>query len=133
MPRKAPTRRAAKLKTRAGRPAKPVKKLARFGGPPDSNCCRRSAPGRAGGGEVAADEALSAADRTGRLAGALDRFFRHYARLTRLTQRQNPPASPEMPWARPVLLLTIARPDAVARRSRETADIPHWPRPSGGG
>ena len=124
----------AKLETRRaelkqpGRPAKPAKAgkgPARR--PPDLEllqAIRAWAGGR--GGEVAADEALSAADRTGRfrLKGALDRFFRHYARLTWLTQRQNLPASPEMLWGAAAVLLEDCDPDAVARAvAVTTADI----------
>lgn len=69
------------------------------------------------GGEVATDDALSAADRPGRfrLKGALDRFFRHYARLSWLLGRQRLPATPEMLWGAAAVVLDGCDPDAVAR------------------
>ncbi len=68
-------------------------------------------------GETAADEALSVAGRTGRfrLKGALDRIFRHYARLSWLIERQGLKPSPDMLWAAAAALLDGSDPAEISK------------------
>ncbi len=77
-------------------------------------------------GESAADEALGAAERSGRfrLRGALDQFFRHYARLNWLLDRVGAPRTPEMMWAAASAVLDGLDPEAIAKAiAVTTADI----------
>jgi 16S rRNA (cytosine967-C5)-methyltransferase len=77
-------------------------------------------------GESATDEALSSAERPGRfrLKGALDRFFRHYARLSWLIQRQKLPVTPEWLWGAAAVILDRIEPEPAAKAiAVTTADI----------
>ncbi len=75
------------------------------------------------GGEQSADDALSITGKSGRweLKGALDRVFRHYARLTWLIRRQNVEPTPEWLWAAASVVLDRAPLEEVARRIAITA------------
>jgi 16S rRNA (cytosine967-C5)-methyltransferase len=69
------------------------------------------------GGEMGLDEALSTVDRPGRfrLKGALDRFFRHFARLSWLVERQGLTPTPERLWGAAAVILDNADPMEVAK------------------
>lgn len=68
-------------------------------------------------GESAAGEALDVAEQAGRfrLKGALDRFFRHYGRLSWVLRKADLPQTPDMFWGAYSVLLEGLDPDAVAR------------------
>ncbi len=70
------------------------------------------------GGEQASDEALSAVARDGRwkLKQALDRVFRHYARLSWLLERHGAPVSAEWIWAVSAVVLDGSGLEEVARK-----------------
>lgn len=77
-------------------------------------------------GESATDEALSTAERPGRfrLKGALDRFFRHYARLNWMLARAGAPQTSEMLWAASSVVLDGLDPAVVAKAvAVTTSDI----------
>ncbi|MCC6921046.1 MAG: RsmB/NOP family class I SAM-dependent RNA methyltransferase [Alphaproteobacteria bacterium] len=77
-------------------------------------------------GESASGEALDVAEQTGRfrLRGALDKFFRHYARLNWILGTAGLPQTPDMLWGAHSVLLEGLDPDAVARPiAVTTADI----------
>lgn len=75
------------------------------------------------GGEQSADDALSTTGKSGRweLKGALDRVFRHYARLSWLIRRQNVEPTPDWIWAAACVVLDRAPLEDVARRIAITA------------
>lgn len=68
-------------------------------------------------GESATDEALSASERPGRfrLKGSLDRFFRHYARLRWLIERQDMAVTAELLWGLAVVMLDKVDPGVAAK------------------
>lgn len=70
------------------------------------------------GGEQSADDALSTSAKAGRweLKGALDRVFRHYARLSWLIRRQKVEPTPDWLWAASAVVLDRAPLEEVARR-----------------
>jgi 16S rRNA (cytosine967-C5)-methyltransferase len=75
------------------------------------------------GGEQSADDALSTTGKAGRweLKGALDRVFRHYARLSWLIRRQNVEPTPDWLWAAAAVVLDRAPLEEVARRIAVTS------------
>ncbi|BCW89592.1 Ribosomal RNA small subunit methyltransferase B [Alphaproteobacteria bacterium SO-S41] len=78
------------------------------------------------GGEMGLDDALSTAERPGRfrLKGALDKFFRHYARLTWLVEKQGLTPTPERLWGAAAVILDNADPREVAKSvAVTTADL----------
>lgn len=113
----------AELSTRKPKSAAPKPKVER--GPVNDDLLRALkawAAGRAGG-EQSADDALSAAGKDGRweLKGALDRVFRHYARLSWLIERQGAAPTAEWLWAAASVVLDKAPLEEVARRIAVTA------------
>lgn len=117
----------AQLETRRPRPGKPARKAPAPRAQVDLELLTaiRAWAGSARG-ETATDDALGAAERPGRfrLRGALDRFFRHYARLNWLLARQSVPSTPDMLWAASAIVLDGLDPEAVAKTlAVTTADI----------
>lgn len=74
-------------------------------------------------GERSADDALSTASKDGRwrLKGALDRVFRHYARLSWLIERQGAAPTPDLVWGAASAILDGAPLEDVARRIAVTS------------
>lgn len=83
---------------------------------------RAWASGRSAG-ERSADDALSTTGKDGRwrLKGALDRVFRHYARLTWLIEQQGAQATPDLIWAAACVMLDGAGLEDVAQRIAVTS------------
>ena len=82
---------------------------------------------RSRAGETASDDALSVSERPGRfrLKGALDRVFRHYARLSWLAERQGLQPTPDWLWGASEVVLGKIEPEAAAKYiAVTTADIP---------
>lgn len=113
----------AELSTRNPREAAPKPKVER--GPVNDDLLRalRAWGSARQGGEQSADDALSTTGKAGRweLKGALDRVFRHYARLAWLIRRQGVEPTPDWIWAAASVVLDGAPLEEVARRLAVTA------------